>query len=232
MFLDFTEGSFLWAWYQSPLGIVAFVTSIMVAVIMVGARPDTYSGRILVVLALTAVLLTLPLSLARVGIASDVMGTDIVVEVGFLGFGLAITCVAVPCLLGVLLQAIKPELVGRLQLGNLHGGYGASNAEASSDILTSFEPDHEPDVHGPDLVSDELSDQWEIEFIDGSAVGRRIQIASKEITLGRSTDNDVVVDDPYVSRQHATVSAREGELHLTDLESTGGTFVDLSLIHI
>ena len=226
MFLDLTEGSFLWAWYQSPLGIVALVTSIMVAIIMIGARPETYSGRLLAFLAVASVLLTFPSGLGRMGIASDLLGTGLVVEVGFLGFGLAIACVAVPCLLWVLLHAIKPELVGRVQLGDLHGGYGTSSAEPSLDILTSFEPHQEPDVPGPDLIPDELSDQWEIEFIDGSAVGRRIQIASKEITLGRSTDNDVVVDDPYVSRQHATVSAREGELHLTDLESTGGTLVD------
>ena len=47
MFLDFTEGSLLWDWSRSPLGTVAFVTSIMVAFIIVSARHDTYSGRIL-----------------------------------------------------------------------------------------------------------------------------------------------------------------------------------------
>ena len=226
MFLDFTEGSFLWAWHQSPLGIVAFVTSIMVAFIMIGARLDTYSGRILAFLALAAVLLTLPLSLARMGIASDLMGTPVVVEMGFLGFGLAIACVALPCLLGVLIHAIKPELVGRVQLADPLYSQGVSNAQPPLDSLTSFEPDHELELPGTGLIPGGLSDQWEIEFIDGNAVGRKIQIASKEITLGRSTQNDVVIDDPYVSRQHATVSAKGGELHLTDLESTGGTFVD------
>ena len=226
MFLDFTEGSFLWAWHQSPLGIVAFVTSVMVAFIMVGARPDTYSGRILAFLALVAVLLTLPLSLGRMGIASDLMGKGIVVEVGFLGFGLAIVCVALPCLLGVLLHAIKPELLSQIQRVDLDGGYDAPNAQAPLESLPSFGLDHGLELRGSGLILDDISEQWEIEFIDGNAVGRKIQIASKEITLGRSTQNDVVIDDPYVSRQHATVSAHGGELHLTDLESTGGTFVD------
>jgi hypothetical protein len=44
--------------------------------------------------------------------------------------------------------------------------------------------------------------------------------------LGRSRDNDFVIDDRTVSRFHALLSiAPDGELHLTDLDSTGGTFV-------
>ena len=44
--------------------------------------------------------------------------------------------------------------------------------------------------------------------------------------LGRSRDNDFVIDDRTVSRYHALLSvALDGDLHLTDLDSTGGTFV-------
>jgi hypothetical protein len=44
--------------------------------------------------------------------------------------------------------------------------------------------------------------------------------------LGRSRDNDFVIDDRTVSRYHALLSvAADGDLHLTDLGSTGGTFV-------
>ena len=125
MFLDFTEGSLLWDWSRSQLGIVAFVTSIMVAFIIVSARHDTYSGRILAFLSVAAVLLTLPLSLAQMGIASDMMGTRVVVELGLLGFVLAIVCVALPALLRVLFHSINPELAGQSQSADIYGPYDA-----------------------------------------------------------------------------------------------------------
>ncbi|MGE5145889.1 MAG: FHA domain-containing protein, partial [Candidatus Eiseniibacteriota bacterium] len=44
--------------------------------------------------------------------------------------------------------------------------------------------------------------------------------------LGRSRDNDFVIGDRTVSRYHALISvAGDGDVHLTDLDSTGGTFV-------
>ncbi len=45
-------------------------------------------------------------------------------------------------------------------------------------------------------------------------------------TLGRKPDNDVVLDDPYVSGRHVTIEVLEGEVFLTDVGSTNGTFLD------
>ncbi len=44
--------------------------------------------------------------------------------------------------------------------------------------------------------------------------------------LGRSAKSDYVVDDKTISRSHAEISVRESGLHVVDLESTNGTFVD------
>ena len=43
-----------------------------------------------------------------------------------------------------------------------------------------------------------------------------------DIAFGRSSDNDVVLRDFSVSRHHAKVEEKDGELHLVDLESTNG----------
>ena len=51
MFLEFTDGSFLWDWHHSPIGVVAMWASIMVAIVMSGSRTRTYSGRVLKFLA-------------------------------------------------------------------------------------------------------------------------------------------------------------------------------------
>jgi pSer/pThr/pTyr-binding forkhead associated (FHA) protein len=46
-------------------------------------------------------------------------------------------------------------------------------------------------------------------------------------TVGRATGADFIVDAPLVSRVHCRVNALPtGELELSDLESTNGTFVN------
>ena len=46
------------------------------------------------------------------------------------------------------------------------------------------------------------------------------------ISIGRRLENDLVIDDPRVSRNHARLRAIEGHFVLFDLNSTGGTFVN------
>ena len=46
------------------------------------------------------------------------------------------------------------------------------------------------------------------------------------INIGRRLDNQVVIDDPRVSRAHAQLRVTKGRFALFDLNSTGGTFVN------
>jgi pSer/pThr/pTyr-binding forkhead associated (FHA) protein len=46
------------------------------------------------------------------------------------------------------------------------------------------------------------------------------------INIGRRLENDLVIDDPRVSRNHAQLRAIEGNYVLFDLSSTSGTFVN------
>ncbi len=46
------------------------------------------------------------------------------------------------------------------------------------------------------------------------------------INIGRRLDNQVVIDDPRVSRSHAQLRVAKGRFALFDLNSTGGTFVN------
>ena len=48
----------------------------------------------------------------------------------------------------------------------------------------------------------------------------------KTLTAGRSPQCEIHVDDQSVSRRHCTIEVREGELHVTDLGSANGTFVN------
>ena len=46
------------------------------------------------------------------------------------------------------------------------------------------------------------------------------------VNIGRRLENQLVIDDPRVSRNHAQLRAIKGRFVLFDLNSTGGTFVN------
>jgi pSer/pThr/pTyr-binding forkhead associated (FHA) protein len=46
------------------------------------------------------------------------------------------------------------------------------------------------------------------------------------VNIGRRLDNQLVIDDPRVSRNHAQLRAIKGRFVVFDLNSTGGTFVN------
>ncbi len=57
--------------------------------------------------------------------------------------------------------------------------------------------------------------------------GRRHVLLTKPVvTIGRALDNDVVIDDPRVSRHHAQLRIRQSHYVLYDTGSSGGTFVN------
>jgi Protein of unknown function (DUF3662)/FHA domain len=53
--------------------------------------------------------------------------------------------------------------------------------------------------------------------------GKRLMIGAAGVTMGRSRQCEVMVDDPNVSRQHAEIRPRGGSWVVTDLGSTNGS---------
>jgi hypothetical protein len=56
--------------------------------------------------------------------------------------------------------------------------------------------------------------------------GNTILLSHPVINIGRREDNQIVVDDPRVSRTHAQLRAVKGHYILFDLNSTGGSYVN------
>jgi len=54
----------------------------------------------------------------------------------------------------------------------------------------------------------------------------RFALDRKKVTLGRSSDNDIVIDCPSVSVEHAVMERLDGGYRLRDLGSTNGTKLD------
>ena len=62
--------------------------------------------------------------------------------------------------------------------------------------------------------------------LGGDMAGRDFPLTKTLISIGRGLDNDLVIDDPRVSRHHAQITFRHGHYLLRDQRSTNGTFVN------
>jgi len=62
--------------------------------------------------------------------------------------------------------------------------------------------------------------------IKGETDGESWPLGAASLFLGRSTQCDVTVNDPTVSRRHCEIAARDGEVHLHDLGSSNLTLLN------
>ena len=52
------------------------------------------------------------------------------------------------------------------------------------------------------------------------------RIAQEQVYLGGATECDIVIEDDFISGEHASIRCREGKFFITDLDSRNGTFVN------
>lgn len=74
--------------------------------------------------------------------------------------------------------------------------------------------------------------------IKDDLVQNKISLSNKTLSIGRSTDNDVQLDDSTVSANHAWIECIQNEdepnanqYKLIDLDSTNGCFVNEKRVH-
>jgi hypothetical protein len=104
------------------------------------------------------------------------------------------------------------------------------------EIEGSISEPQEPPAHAPQpLVRTEafafhrpvtIRKSWILEVSAGPLTGIAHWIGKRETTVGRSLDNDFVIDAPDVSRHHATIELQDRGLRVVDLDSLNGTFVN------
>ena len=66
---------------------------------------------------------------------------------------------------------------------------------------------------------------WQLKALT-EALGDLTLTVSDSLSVGRGSDNDVVLGSKQVSRNHAVLSVLNGELYVKDLESSNGTFIN------
>lgn len=65
-----------------------------------------------------------------------------------------------------------------------------------------------------------------LNFMDRENLLREYEIKEEITTIGREATNVIVIADPSVSRQHATVEKKEDGYYLVDKNSSNGTFIN------
>jgi pSer/pThr/pTyr-binding forkhead associated (FHA) protein len=69
--------------------------------------------------------------------------------------------------------------------------------------------------------------QFALRFISGKYQGGEFPLRmDREIVIGRSSDLDMVLVEDMVSRKHAKISTSGGQIVISDMGSTNGTFVN------
>jgi len=71
-----------------------------------------------------------------------------------------------------------------------------------------------------------MSDDSRLVMDQGPQPGQTFVIDKDLLTIGRDPNNDLVINDPQASRQHARITRRGNIMVLEDLGSTNGTFVN------
>jgi len=62
-------------------------------------------------------------------------------------------------------------------------------------------------------------------FLQGSEE-RKLTVGKNAFTIGRKTENDLVISDPRVSREHAVITLESDGFYIVDKGSKLGTFVN------
>jgi pSer/pThr/pTyr-binding forkhead associated (FHA) protein len=97
-------------------------------------------------------------------------------------------------------------------------GFSGRTGKATMDEEQQVPPPEEADLVDPVRIPEDA-----FVIVDGVKV---IPLTTPLVRIGRRLENNLVLDDPRVSRTHAELRAINGRYVLFDLNSTGGTFVN------
>ena len=76
-----------------------------------------------------------------------------------------------------------------------------------------------------DSMNTAASTTWQLNALT-EALGDLTLTVSDSLSIGRGSDNDVVLGSKQVSRNHAVLSVLDGQLYVKDLGSSNGTFIN------
>ena len=77
------------------------------------------------------------------------------------------------------------------------------------------------------MAASSIDTAWALRFISGKYQGGEFPLKmNRQVTIGRSSELDMVLVEDMVSRKHAKISTQGGHIVISDMASTNGTFVN------
>ena len=67
---------------------------------------------------------------------------------------------------------------------------------------------------------------WYLKVVQGTNPGQSFVIDRSVVTVGREFNNDIVLNEPTVSRQHVQLTYQNGWFYVQDMGSANGTIVN------
>lgn len=129
----------------------------------------------------------------------------------------------------------EPEIHFEVKSGLTPGSFQVEpvyqNSDDTIDQLNTMVFD-KSDIHelqqqtATGTVRSRLADTPVLEVLEGNDIGMKYDLTGMTITLGRREDNQIVVNDPNVSRYHARIYFDTKEWRIEDLKSTNGLFLN------
>jgi pSer/pThr/pTyr-binding forkhead associated (FHA) protein len=109
--------------------------------------------------------------------------------------------------------------------------YGVSDSQVfvPPDYVRQLMPDGSLPSYGDTDGLDEAVSapaRYTLEMLHGPAIGYRYAIEGETIRIGRDYSNDVVIQDPEVSRNHLLLTRDRTGFIAQDLNSTNGSFIN------
>jgi len=98
--------------------------------------------------------------------------------------------------------------------------------EESSEATMAFVPEEAEEDGQRELEDFGIKGPALVVRSGGGRAGETFELSAEKTTIGRSPDCDIFLDDVTVSRRHAVVMHKDGELTIEDLGSLNGTFLN------
>jgi pSer/pThr/pTyr-binding forkhead associated (FHA) protein len=106
------------------------------------------------------------------------------------------------------------------------GAFLGATPAGSSDTTVAYQVDETGELRPVDVESVVAEGASLVIRSGGGRAGETFKVAGERMTVGRSPDAEVFLDDVTVSRNHALLVRRRDGLYIDDLGSLNGTYVN------
>jgi hypothetical protein len=122
----------------------------------------------------------------------------------------------------VLIEEDEDLGVGEFGIATRMVQHERPQAPAPPDLVPQAEPS-QTRIYRPPAVPEPLDPAAPAALVVG---GKRRELGDRALVVGRSSDCDIRIDDPNVSRRHAEIRREDGGYWIVDLGSTNGVTVN------